>query len=110
MSQSTPPKSIDDYIAGFPPEVQALLEQVRTTIRQAEPEAVEGISYAIPAFFLAGQYLIYFAGYKRHIGLYPAPSGVPEFEAALARYQAGKGTLRFPLREPLPLDLITRIV
>src|SRR5687767_11127912 len=106
----TAPASIDEYIAGFPADVQALLEKVRATIRKAEPDAEETISYQIPSFTLKGQYLIYFAGYKKHIGVYPAPVGNPEFKEDLSDYAAGKGTVRFPLDKPIPLDLIRKIV
>jgi uncharacterized protein YdhG (YjbR/CyaY superfamily) len=106
----TAPGSIDEYIAGFPPDVQALLEKVRATIRKAEPDAKETISYQIPSFTLNGQYLVYFAGYKKHIGVYPAPVGNPEFEEDLSGYAAGKGTVRFPLDRPIPFGLIRKIV
>ncbi len=103
-------KDIDEYIAGFPEETRELMEQVRATIREAAPGAEEDISYAIPAFRLKGKYLIYFAGYKRHIGLYPVPAA-EVFEKDFAAYKtSGKGTIQFPLDKPLPLDLITRIV
>src|SRR5262245_47805380 len=105
----TTPKTIDEYIAGFPKDVQKTLEKIRLTIRKAAPGATEAISYQIPSFKLNG-YLIYFAAYKNHIGLYPAPRGAAEFKKELAAYEGGKGTVRFPLDEPIPLDLITRIV
>ena len=101
-----PPKDIDAYIAAFPKDVQERLQQVRMTIRKAAPKAVEAIKYAIPAFVLNGKNLIYFAGYKEHIGVYP----VPREAAELAEYQTGKGTLRFPLDRPTPLRVITRVV
>jgi uncharacterized protein YdhG (YjbR/CyaY superfamily) len=104
------PKTIDEYIAGFPGNVQALLEQIRATIRKAAPGAQETISYQMPTFTLDGSYLVYFAAYKKHIGLYPAPIGVAEFEQDLAAYRAGKGTVRFPLDKPIPFDLISKIV
>ena len=102
--------SVDAYIAAFPPDVQAMLEQIRTTIRQTAPDAQETISYGIPTFTLNGRYLVYFAAHKRHIGLYPAPVGAAEFHEAVSWYGAGKGTLKFPLDQPLPLDLIRSIV
>lgn len=102
-------KNMDDYIAGFPSDVQKILQKIRMTIKKAAPGAEETIKYGIPTFTLKGN-LIHFAAYKNHIGLYPAPRGVEEFRNALARYQAGKGTLRFPLDEPIPYDLISRIV
>jgi uncharacterized protein YdhG (YjbR/CyaY superfamily) len=104
-----PPASIDDYIAAFPPDVQARLQQIRRAIRAAAPDAAEAISYGIPTFKLDGRYLIYFAGFKKHLSVYPAPLGVPEFAAAVEKYGAGKGTLQFPLNQPTPLDLITRL-
>ncbi|HEX6269907.1 MAG TPA: DUF1801 domain-containing protein [Anaerolineales bacterium] len=109
-TKQTGPKTIDEYIAGFPPDVQEILEKIRMTIRKAAPDAEETISYQIPTFNLNGKYLIYFAAYKKHIGLYPAPIGNVDFKEDLSAYQAGKGTLRFPLDKPIPFDLITKIV
>jgi uncharacterized protein YdhG (YjbR/CyaY superfamily) len=103
-------RDIDAYIACFPADVQKILEAVRRTIRKAAPEAVETISYQIPTFTLNGKHLIYFAGYKSHVGVYPAPVGNPEFKGDLSAYAAGKGTVRFPLDEPMPFDLIRQIV
>ena len=104
------PKNIDEYIAGFPTDLQKILEKVRTTIKKAAPDAEETISYQIPTFNLKGRYLIYFAAYKKHIGLYPAPRGVEKFKKELSRYEGGKGTVRFPLDKPIPFSLISRIV
>ena len=102
--------SIDDYIATFPEETQALLEEVRATIKAAAPDAEEKISYGMPAFSQHGN-LIYFAKAKNHIGLYPASSGVPDaFKDELSRYKCTPGSIHLPINEPLPLDLITRIV
>jgi uncharacterized protein YdhG (YjbR/CyaY superfamily) len=109
-SKRTAPKNIDDYIAGFPEDVQKILQKVRTTIRKTAPSAEETISYQIPTFKLNGTYLIYFAGFKNHISLYPAPRGAEEFKKELAAYEGGKGTVRFPLDKPIPFDLIKRIV
>jgi len=109
-SRSKPPRSIDEYIAGFPDEVQGLLQEVRGVIRETAPEAEETISYGIPTFTLNGRYLIYFAAYKTHLSLYPAPVGVQEFEADMAAYRSGRGTLRFPYDRPVPFELIRRIV
>jgi uncharacterized protein YdhG (YjbR/CyaY superfamily) len=103
-------RTIDAYIAAFPNDVQAILEQIRMTIRETVPDAQETISYQMPTFTLNGQYLVHFAAYKKHIGLYPAPTGVTEFHEALAVYGAGKGTLKFPLDQPIPFDLIRRFV
>jgi len=107
--QTKTPKDIDEYIAGFPTDVQKLLKKVRSTIKKAAPRAEEGISYKIPTFYEDG-YLIYFAGYKNHISVYPAPRGVDKFKKELAAYDGGKGTVKFPLDKPIPFDLIARIV
>jgi uncharacterized protein YdhG (YjbR/CyaY superfamily) len=103
-------KDIDEYIAGFPDDVQEMLEKIRMTIRKAAPDAEETISYQIPAFTLKGKYLIYFAAYKKHIGLYPAPRGNEKFKKELSAYEGGKGTVRFPFDKPIPFGLIGRIV
>ena len=100
--------TIDDYIATFPENVQLLLQQLRETIQQAAPTATEKISYGMPTFFLNGN-LIHFAGYKNHIGLYPAPQGIDAFKTELSKYKGAKGSVQFPLDQPLPLDLIARI-
>lgn len=105
----TEPKNIDEYIAGFPKDVQEILEKIRRTIRKAAPEAEEAIKYQIPTFVLKGN-LVHFAAFKNHIGFYPAPQGMEEFKEALAPYEAGKGTARFPLDQPVPYDLISKIV
>lgn len=109
-TSSRAPKNIDDYIADFPPEVQAILEKVRQTIRKAAPAADETISYQMPTFTLKGHYLVYFAAYKKHLGFYPAPLGQAEFKDALAPYESGQGTLKFPLDRPVPYGLIRKIV
>src|SRR6266850_2403935 len=106
----TAPKDIDEYIAGFPNDVQKILEKIRMTIRKAAPDAEETISYQIPSFTLKGKYFVYFAAFKKHIGLYPAPRGIEKFKKELSAYAGGKGTLRFPLDKPIPFDLIKRIV
>jgi uncharacterized protein YdhG (YjbR/CyaY superfamily) len=103
------PETIDEYNAGFPPEKRAILEKIRTTIRNAAPDAKEVISYRMPTFMQNGV-LVHYAAFKNHIGVYPPVSGDPELEAALARYAGEKGNLRFPLDEPIPYDLIARIV
>ena len=102
--------SIDEYIAQFPAETQAALEEMRAIIRDLAPDAVETISYAIPTFDLGGTHLVHFAGYARHVGLYPTPSGMEAFADDLAPYKRGKGSAQFPLSEPLPVELIRRIV
>ncbi|MDQ3290123.1 MAG: DUF1801 domain-containing protein [Bacteroidota bacterium] len=104
------PVSVDEYIAGFPQKTQEVLQQIRATIQKAVPEAKETISYAIPTFTLHGSYLIYFAGFKNHTGIYPVPREDNGFREELALYKGGKGTVQFPLNQPLPMDLITRIV
>lgn len=105
------PKTIDQYIAGFPAEVQNILEKIRTTIRKAAPKADESISYGIATFKLDGRPLIYFAAYKSHIGLYPMTAGIKtKFKKELSSYEGGKGTLKFPLDEPIPFALIGRLV
>ncbi len=101
--------SIDEYIAGFPESTQKLLNKVRSTLRRAIPKAEETISYGIPNFKLNGRYVIYFAGYKNHISVYPAPRENPEFKKELSAYKGGKGTVQFPTDKPLPLELITKI-
>ena len=103
------PKSIDEYIASFSPEVQAILERIRLTIREAAPDAQEAIGYNIPAFELNG-ILVYFAAFKKHIGLYPPVKGDAKIEKAIARYAGPKGNLQFPLDRPIPHSLIERIV
>lgn len=102
------PKTIDEYIAGFPAEVQAILEKIRETVRKVAPEAEEAISYRIPTFRLNGN-LVHFAGFKNHIGFYPTPRGIEEFEGALTPYKQGKGSVQFPLNQPIPYNLIARI-
>jgi len=101
--------SVDEYIAGFPPEVQIILEQIRAVIKKAAPGAIERISYQMPTYTLKGN-VVHFAAYKRHIGFYPTPSGIQAFQADLAGYEQSKGAVRFPLDLPMPLDLIEQIV
>ncbi len=100
---------MDEYIGGFPKDVQTILEQIRATIRAAAPDAKEAIRYAIPTFTLKGN-LVHFAAFKNHIGFYPAPTGMEAFQKELAGYKTGKGSVQFPLDEPIPFDLITKIV
>lgn len=106
---ASPPPDIDAYIAGFPPEVQAVLQRIRATVRAAAPDAQEKISYRIPAFFQGGV-LVYFAAFKQHIGLFPPVQGDARLERAVAKYAGEKGNLRFPLDAPMPYALIERIV
>lgn len=103
------PQTIDEYIAGFPPDVQAILQKVRATIRKAAPDAEETIKYRMPTFMLNGN-LVYFAGFKNHIGFYPVPSGIEAFKKELSVYKQGKGSIQFPLDKPIPYGLITKIV
>jgi uncharacterized protein YdhG (YjbR/CyaY superfamily) len=103
------PTNIDEYVSGFPPEVQTVLQKIRVTIHNAAPEAEETISYRMPAFKMR-RMLVYFAAFKKHIGLYPPVSGDAGIEAAIAPYAGEKGNLRFPLDRPIPYELIGRIV
>ena len=102
------PKDIDAYIADAAVDVQPLLQKIRRTIKKASPKVEEVISYGIPAFELNGKRLVYFAAFKKHIGFYPPPPKA--FKKEVARYAGPKGNLQFPLDEPMPLDLIKRIV
>jgi uncharacterized protein YdhG (YjbR/CyaY superfamily) len=101
--------TVDEYIDRFPPDVQAILSELRSTIRQSAPQAVEKISYGIPTFYLNGN-LVHFATFKHHIGFYPTPSAIARFKKELKRYKSAKGSVQFPLDEPLPLELIATIV
>lgn len=109
-SKKTQFKSIDEYIATFPDNMQKILEELRSTIKAAAPDAGETISYNIPTFTLNGKYLIYFAGWKNHISLYPIPIGTDAFNKQVSKYVEGKGTLKFPMDKPLPMKLIAKIV
>ncbi|MBS0028069.1 iron chaperone [Chitinophaga sp. 22321] len=101
--------TIDQYIAGFPEEIQQVLNQVRATIRKAAPDATEAISYGMPAFKQDG-YLAYFAAYKNHIGFYPIPPATEKFKEELSVYKTGKGSVQFPIDQPMPLKLITKMI
>jgi uncharacterized protein YdhG (YjbR/CyaY superfamily) len=101
--------TIDEYIANFPAGVQKILQELRATIKAAAPGAQEKISYQMPTFFLKGN-LVHFAAYTKHIGFYPAPRGIEVFKAELSAYKGAKGSVQFPIDQPLPLDLIRRIV
>ena len=103
------PRNIDEYIAGFPHDVQKTLKKIRSTIRKAAPGAQETIKYQMPTFTLKGN-LLSFAAYKNHIGFYPAPAGDEKFRTELSVYRAAKSTVRFPLDKPIPFDLISKIV
>lgn len=105
------PGSVDEYIAAFPKEIQQVLQEIRATIQSAAPDATETISYGMPTFNRNGTYLIYFAGWKKHIALYPVTGRVAaQFGQELAGYKGTKGSVHFPLGKPMPLDLIKRIV
>jgi uncharacterized protein YdhG (YjbR/CyaY superfamily) len=103
------PASIDEYIASFPPDIQTILQRIRLTIRQAAPDAQECISYNMAAFTLQGT-LVYFAAFKKHIGFYPPVRADAKLAKAISQYAGEKGNLRFPLDQPIPFDLITKIV
>jgi len=103
------PITIDEYIFQFPEDVQFILQKVRTVIKESTPGAVEKISYQIPCFYLQGD-LVWFAGYKRHIGFYPKGSGIEAFKKELSGYKSSKGAVQFPLDKPIPYELIRRIV
>ncbi len=109
MARPTAPKTVEEYIAGFPKDVQVTLRKIRATIRKAAPGAQETISYEIPTFKLNGT-LISFAAFSQHIGLYPAPSGSESFNRRLAAYRSSKSTVKFPLDKPVPYSLVTQIV
>jgi uncharacterized protein YdhG (YjbR/CyaY superfamily) len=102
-------ETIDDYIRQFPPSIQEKLEKLRSVIKDAAPDSTERISYQMPTFYLHGN-LVHFAAYKQHIGFYPAPSGIERFKEELAGYKSSKGAVQFPIDEPLPYELISRIV
>jgi uncharacterized protein YdhG (YjbR/CyaY superfamily) len=106
---STQPKNIDEYIAGFPAKVQHILQEIRSIIRTAAPDAQEAIKYRIPTFVLNGN-LVHFAAFERHIGFYPTPSGIEEYKDELCAYHNAKGSVQFPLDRPIPFNLIRKIV
>src|SRR5215471_18600957 len=108
MKTDEPPSNIDQYIATFPDPVRNILKKIRMTIRRAAPNATERISYRIPTFFLEGN-LVHFAAFKRHIGFFPTASGVAHFKRELLDYQTSKGTIQFPLDQPIPYALIKKI-
>jgi uncharacterized protein YdhG (YjbR/CyaY superfamily) len=110
MGSRSTANSIDEYIADFPPETQAVLAEMRMLIATSAPEATECISYAIPTFDLNGRHLVHFAGYEKHLGFYPTSSGIEAFREAIRPYKSAKGSVQFPLGQPLPRELIRRIV
>ena len=103
------PTTIDEYIAAFPADVQDILQKVRETIKTAAPQATEAISYGMPTFKLEGN-LVHFGAFKTHLGFYPIPSGLEQFQEELAPYKGGKGSVQFPFDQPMPYALITKIV
>src|SRR5438270_6975722 len=110
MAMRSTASSIDEYIAEFPPESQRVLKEMRALVRASAPDATETISYAIPTFDLNGKHMVHFAGYERHIGFYPTSSGIEAFKEEIQHYKWATGSVQFPLGEPLPMDLIRRIV
>lgn len=104
------PTSIPAYIAAFPKETREILAQVRAAIQEAAPEATEAIKYAIPTFVLNGKNLVHFGAFKNHIGFYATPTGHEAFKAELSGYKQGKGSVQFPMDQPMPLGLIARMV
>ena len=110
MSNRSEATSIDEYIAEFPEETQAVLQQVRQLIATTAPQATETMSYAIPTFDLNGKHLVHFAGYAKHIGFYPTPDGMLAFKDELSGYKSAKGSVQFPLDQPMPTDLMRRMV
>ncbi len=109
QTKQAAPQTIDEYIAGYPSEVQAILKKVRQTIKKAAPKAEEKINYGIPTFTLAGRNLVHFGAAKNHIGFYPTPSGIEKFQKELSKYEGAKGSVQFPLNQPIPYTLITKI-
>ena len=109
MEKRTAAETVDEYVGGFPAETQKILKKIRSTIKKTAPKAEERISYGIAGYFENG-ILIYFAGFKNHVSVYPAPRSEPEFKKELAAYKGGKGTIQFPLDKPIDYALITRIV
>lgn len=108
MIKNDKPTTIDDYISAFPDEVQHVLQEFRKIVNDVAPDAEEKISYGIPTLFLNGN-LVHFGGYKNHIGFYPGPGGITEFKDQLSGYELSKGTIKFPLNKPLPVEIISRI-
>lgn len=110
MTDKKPFATLDEYISTFPEDIQAILEKVRQTIRKAAPEAVEIISYNMPAFDLHSRHLVFFAGWKHHISLYPLPAGDEAFQLQLSHYKRAKGSIQFPFNKPIPYELTEKIV
>ena len=109
QKNSNAPQTIDEYISGFPEDVRQILNQIRSVIKESAPGAVEKISYQLPTFYLNGN-LVHFAAFPKHIGFYPTPGGIEAFKDEIAHYKWSKGAVQFPIDEPMPYDLIRRIV
>ena len=110
MPDRRPVATIDEYIRTFPADIQAILERVRQAIRQAAPEATETISYSIPTFDLHGKHLVFFAGWKHHIAIYPLPAGDSAFQQTIAPYKRVKSTIHLPFDTPIPYEVVTELV
>lgn len=110
MTGKKPFTTIDEYIGTFPADIQAILEKVRQAIRKAAPEVAETMSYGMPTFDLNGKHLVFFAGWKHHISLYPLPAGDEAFQQQIAQFKRAKSTLQFPLAHPIPYDLVENMV
>ena len=110
MTGKKPFTTIDEYISTFPVDTQVILEKMRQAIQKAAPDAVETISYGIPTFNLNGKHVVFFAGWKHHISLYPLPAGDEAFQQELSHYKKAKGTIQFQLDKPIPYDLVEKIV
>lgn len=108
MDESTP-KDIDEYIAGFPAEIQEILQKLREVVRETAPGVEEAIKYRMPTFMLEGN-LVHFAAFKHHIGFYPVPTGIEKFKIELSPYKYAKGSVQFPLDRPIPYELVRKIV
>jgi uncharacterized protein YdhG (YjbR/CyaY superfamily) len=108
-AQADSPGNIDEYIAGFPPDIQEILQQIRMSIREAAPGAEETIKYRMPTFVM-NENLVHFAAFQNHVGFYPTPSGIAKFKDALSAYKSAKGSVQFPIDEPMPLNLVKKIV
>ena len=108
-TKPAPPQTIHHYIAGFPEDTQKILEKIRATIQKAAPDAAEAIKYQMPTFTLKGN-LVHFAAFKKHVGFYPVPTGIEKFKKELSVYKGAKGSVQFPLDQPMPYGLITKIV
>ena len=104
-----PSQSIDDYVSSFPGDVQAILQEMRSVLSEAVPNSTEAISYGVPTLRVEGKNVVHFAGWKHHVSTYPVPVVDANLEARIAQYRGGKGTLKFPLSEPIPYDLLSEI-